>query len=41
VAWWTTRGGRDMLLYGRRNVEIENGPVMSGGLASREDASKL
>jgi hypothetical protein len=41
VAWWTTRGGRDMLLHGRRNVEIENGPFMSGGLGSREDASKL
>ena len=32
VAWWTTRGGRDMLLYGRRNVETEKGPFMSGGL---------
>ena len=41
VAWWTTRGGRDMLLYGRRNVDIENGPFMSGGLGIREDASRL
>ncbi len=41
VAWWTTRGGRDMLLYGRGNAEIEKGPFMSGGLGSREDVSRL
>jgi hypothetical protein len=41
VAWWTTRGGRDVLLYGGRNVEIEKGPFMSGGLGVREDASRL
>jgi hypothetical protein len=41
VAWWTTRGGRDMTLYGKRNVEVGKGPFMSGGLGSTEDASKL
>jgi hypothetical protein len=41
VAWWTTRGGRDMLIYGRRNAEIEKWPFMSGGLSVREDASRL
>lgn len=41
VAWWTTRGGREMLLCGRRNPEIAGGPYMSGGLGIREDASRL
>ena len=31
VAWWSTRGGREMVLFGRQM--IDNGPSMSGGLA--------
>lgn len=31
VAWWGTRGGRDMVLFGRER--IGGGPDMSGGLA--------
>jgi hypothetical protein len=41
VAWWTTKGGREILLFGRRNTEIAEGPYMSGGLGVREDASRL
>ena len=36
VAWWGTRGGRDMVLFGR-DYQAE-GPFMSGGLG---EASKL
>lgn len=36
VAWWITRGGRDMVLFGRNNQFEE--PFMSGAL---EEASKL
>ena len=36
VAWWGTRGGRDMVLLGRNNQA--KGPFMSGAL---EEASKL
>lgn len=36
VAWWGTRGGRDMVLFGRSNQA--EGPFMSGAL---EEASKL
>ncbi|KAF6234658.1 hypothetical protein HO173_007284 [Letharia columbiana] len=36
VAWWGTRGGRDMVLFGRDNQA--EGPLMSGAL---EEASKL
>ncbi|KAG9232036.1 hypothetical protein BJ875DRAFT_97978 [Amylocarpus encephaloides] len=32
VAWWGSRGGREMVLYGKR----EEGPFMSGGLGTRE-----
>lgn len=38
VAWWTTRGGREMVLLGR---ERGVGPFMSGGLAVREDGGRL
>lgn len=31
VAWWGTRGGREMVLFGRER--IDGGPYMSGGLA--------
>ena len=36
VAWWGTRGGREMVLFGRDNPA--QGPFMSGAL---EEASKL
>ena len=36
VTWWNTRGGRELLLYGRE--EPEGGPFMSGALA---EMSKL
>ena len=36
VAWWSTRGGRDMVLFGRDNQA--EGPFMSGAL---EEACKL
>lgn len=36
VAWWSTRGGRDMVLFGRNNPA--EGPFMSGALG---EASKL
>ena len=36
VAWWGTRGGREMVLFGRGNQA--QGPFMSGAL---EEASKL
>lgn len=36
VAWWVTRGGRDMVLFGRNNQA--EGPFMSGAL---EEVSKL
>lgn len=32
VAWWGSRGGREMVLFGRR----DEGPFMSGGLGLRE-----
>ncbi|EPE32684.1 hypothetical protein GLAREA_07818 [Glarea lozoyensis ATCC 20868] len=31
VAWWSSRGGREMVLFGKRE-----GPFMSGGLGRRE-----
>ena len=37
VAWWSTRGGREKILFGR---EDEGGPYMSGGLGVR-DGSRL
>lgn len=36
VAWWTTRGGREMVLHG--NGERDGGPFMSGALG---EMSKL
>ncbi|RDW59750.1 hypothetical protein BP6252_12837 [Coleophoma cylindrospora] len=38
VAWWTSHGGREKVLFGRR--ASENGPFMSGGLGTK-DGSKL
>jgi hypothetical protein len=35
VAWWTTRGGRELVLFGR---ESQNDFLMSGGLAPRDGA---
>jgi hypothetical protein len=32
VAWWSSRGGRDWVLFGRK----DEGPFMSGGLGKRE-----
>ena len=32
VAWWGSRGGREMVLFGKRN----EGPFMSGGLGGRD-----
>lgn len=32
VAWWSSRGGREMVLYGN----MDEGPYMSGGLGRRE-----
>lgn len=34
VAWWGSRGGRDQVLFGRK----EEGPFMSGGLGKRESS---
>ncbi|KAF7893723.1 uncharacterized protein EAF02_001261 [Botrytis sinoallii] len=30
VGWWSTRGGRDQILFGRETQDV--GPYMSGGL---------
>jgi hypothetical protein len=37
VAWWSTRGGRERVLFGS---EDEGGPFMSGGLGVK-DGSRL
>lgn len=43
VAWWTSRGGREAVLYGREAMEHGGGqgPFMSGGLGSDSKDSKL
>lgn len=35
VGWWSTRGGREMVLFGKERNErgYERGPYMSGGVA--------
>ena len=40
VGWWTTRGGRDMVLYGRESAEEEMA-LMSGALPVEGVRSKL
>ena len=37
VAWWTTRGGRERVLFGKE----DEGPFMSGGLGVERDGSRL
>ena len=37
VAWWGTKGGRDLVLYGRPSEP----PVMSGALVGEEKSSRL
>ncbi len=34
VAWWTTRGGKDMVMHGRSSKSTE--PLMSGGLPEED-----
>lgn len=45
VAWWGTRGGREMVLFGNdmrgKNGAGGDGAYMSGGLAIREGGSRL
>jgi hypothetical protein len=37
VAWWTTRGGREFVMYGPESAqEAEEGPFMSGALGHEE-----
>jgi len=35
VAWWSSRGGRDAVLFGRK--EVDSGPFMSGGLSVKNE----
>lgn len=35
VAWWSSRGGRERVLFGKEKME-ERGPFMSGGLGVRD-----
>jgi hypothetical protein len=37
VAWWSTKGGRERVLFG----DVEGGPFMSGGLLGERDGSRL
>lgn len=41
VAWWSTRGGRELVLYGRERHFESKGPFMSGGLSTPRDGSRL
>lgn len=51
VTWWSTRGGREMVLFGDEGDGADAGgkeggvsvqiPYMSGGLGSREPQAKL
>lgn len=41
VAWWSTRGGRETVLYGRERLAESTGPFMSGGLGPPRDGSRL
>ena len=41
VAWWTTRGGREKVLFGQERPDIANGPYMSGALLSRAGSGLL
>lgn len=42
VAWWTTRGGREMVLYGHESMQAQDaGPFMSGGLGPLVKDSRL
>jgi hypothetical protein len=40
VAWWSTRGGRDLVLYGRE-ASVDTTKMMSGALPTEEPRSKL
>ena len=39
-AWWSTQGGREMVLFGRE-IEAENAAIMSGALPDESLANKL
>ena len=43
VTWWSTRGGREFVLYGPDPVALDdgNGPYMSGALQKETRDSKL
>jgi len=40
-AWWTTGGGREMVLFGRHETGVEHTNMMTGALPDATDNSKL
>ena len=40
VTWWSTRGGREMVLFGT-DENSQQGPYMSGALGAANPESKL